>query len=63
MGHVLANLYQEYLGTVTELRLNDKYTAILSEGQITLHVIEQDQQAGKLQRKIFPGERRRRIFF
>jgi len=50
---------QEYLGAVSELRLNDKYAAVLSEGQITLHFIE--SAAGKVQRKTFPGETSRYI--
>jgi len=44
---------QEYLGTVVDCKCNDRFAAILSDGQITLHLIEPVKGGGP-QRKTFP---------
>lgn len=53
-AHPCCGFGQEYLGKVTELKMNDKYAAILSEDQITLHAIDQPRNSNS-QRKCFPG--------
>jgi WD repeat-containing protein 19 len=51
---------QEYLGKVLELRLNDRFAAVLSEDQIMLHAIEPGPRtAGQPNKKTFPGDLRR----
>ena len=44
---------QEYLGTVKSVCLNDKFAAVLSDSQVTLHMIE-PVKGGGAQRKTFP---------
>ena len=44
---------QDYVGTVEAVKLNDKFTAVLSDQQVTLHLIEPVKGGGP-QRKTFP---------
>ncbi|GMH58387.1 hypothetical protein TrST_g1003 [Triparma strigata] len=44
---------QDYVGTVESVRLNDKFAAVLSDNQVTLHLIEPVKGGGP-QRKTFP---------
>lgn len=31
---------REYFGTIKQVAMNDEWTAVLSEGKVTLHMIE-----------------------
>ena len=54
--HGPAVLEQEYVGTVREVHLNQKFAAVLSGSKVTLHLIEQSVQgSGSNQTKMLPG--------
>ena len=45
---------REYFSSIKQIVLNDKWTAVLSEGKCTLHIIEADQNGGNSDDRKFP---------
>lgn len=45
---------REYFITIKDVVINDKWTAVLSEGKCTLHVIESDMNGGNSDDRRFP---------
>ncbi|KAK3285957.1 hypothetical protein CYMTET_6459 [Cymbomonas tetramitiformis] len=47
---------RDYLGTVEEVQLNERYAAVLSEGRVQLHVIEAGEDPGEEEDLIYPDK-------
>jgi len=47
---------RDYLGTVEEVKLNDRYAAVLSEGRVQVHVIESGEDPGEEEDLLFPDK-------
>lgn len=45
---------REYFSNIKEVAINDRWTAVLSEGKCTLHIIEADQNGGSSDDRKFP---------
>jgi hypothetical protein len=50
---------RDYLGTVEEVRLNERFAAVLSEGRVQLHFIEAGMDPSEEGDIIFPEQVRR----